>query len=654
MNFFRRIIGSKWGGTIAVLFLGMIALAFVIGDMKGSGGIGVLGAPSEGEVAKVGGRALTVNELQARAQLVFERMREDQPTLTIDQFISQGGLRRVADELIGIQALIAYGDKHGMRISKKLIDAQIASNPAFVDATGNFSETVFRQLLAQRRVSEKDMRTDITGQILQQQMLGAVSAGARTPDGMVPPYAAMLIEERDGGMYAIPSAAFAPKTPPSDAELQAYYRANGGQFAVPEQRRLRYATINLARFEAAATPTDAELVQAYKAKAAQYQARQSRDMSQLILTSEAAAKDAAAKAKAGTPLADVAKTLGLSATRIDGVDQTQLAAQTNADIAKAAFAAGKGGIIGPIRAPLGWAVLRVEEVRDIPGKTLEQAKAELIPEARTAKQKQLFSEFLNKLDGKLGEGANFAELAKANGLEIVETPFIIKDGKALKDPDFKADPTLTALLKQGFAMSSDDDPQIVPVKPDEEAAVLAVGEVVPAGPPPYAEVKAAVQIAWGLSKGAGQAREVATKLAAELGRGGDPAAILAKLGIPATVPQQKLHARRADINNQENGKIPPPLQALFTINVGATKVLPLDNSQGFLVVRLDKITPNDPTKIPQLMQSTKAGLSNVLGGEYARQFLVAIENDLGVERNQAAFATVEAALRQANGAAAAQ
>ena len=42
---------------------------------------------------------------------------------------------------------------------------------------------------------------------------------------------------------------------------------------------------------------------------------------------------------------------------------------------QANYAAAKGGVIGPIRSPLGWAVLRIEEVREVPGKTLEQAKA---------------------------------------------------------------------------------------------------------------------------------------------------------------------------------------------------------------------------------------------------------------------------------------
>lgn len=649
MKFFRRLLGSKIGGFIAAGFLGIIALAFVLGDVTGSGGVNMFG-PSTGEVVTIGNKSITVNELQTRTQMVFERMREENPELTMDKFLADGGLRRVLDDLINSRALVAYGEKNGVRISKALVDAQIASNPAFVDATGNFSESVFRQLLAQRRISEKDLREDILAQLIQAQMLAPIGAGARTPQAMVPPYAAMLVEERSGELIGIPSAAFAPATPPPDAELQGWFRANAGQFTVPEQRKLRYALVNLARFEAAATPTEAELAQAYKAKADQYRSRQSRDLSQLILTSESAAKEAAAKAKQGQSLADVAKAMGLSASRIDGADQSQLASQTSADIARAAFAATKGSVVGPFRAPLGWAVLRVEDVREVVGKTLEQAKAELAPEIRSTKAKQAFSEFINELDGKLGDGESLTELARARQLTIVETPLITKGGQSLKDAAFKPDATVSALLEQGFSMSPDDDPQIASVKADEEAAILAVAEVIPAGPPPFAEVKSAVQVAWGLSKGAERARQIATQLAAEAGRGGDVGAILAKLGV-TQAERKPITAKRADIS-QQDGRIAPPMLALFSVKVGGTRMLPLENNQGFVVVRLDRITPNDPTRVPQLLASTSAGLSNVLGTEYARQFLAAVQKELSVTRNESAIAAVEAALRQANGTAA--
>lgn len=646
MKFFRRILGSKIGGFIAIAFLAIIGLAFAAGDITGHQSFNLFGQKAS-EVARIGSRTVTTNDLQTRSQIFFERLREENPQLTMAQFISDGGVRRVADELIANRALIAWGEAHGIRISKALVDAEIASNPAFVDATGNFSEKVFRELLAQRRISEKDLRDDILGQLVQQQMLAPVGAGARTPEAMVAPYAATLLEQRTGELIAVPSALYAPRTPAPDAELRAYYAAHPDEFTLPEQRKLRYALVDLTRFNAQATPSDAELQQAYKAKAAQYKAREARDFSQLILATEAAARDAAAKVAQGQSLAAVASAAGLSASRIDNVSQDALAEQTSADLARAGFAAAKGGVVGPIRSPLGWTVLRVEDVREIAGKSFEQARAELIPEVRQTKARQLFSEFLNTLDGKLGEGVNFTELARANQLTIVETPLLTADGKNLNDIAYHPDAAVTALLQKGFAMSADDDPQVVQVKPDEQAAILQVGEVVASGPPPFERIKNAVQVAWSLSKGAEEARKKAEALNQALNKGEPAATVLARLDL-TQAPRQPLDAERGQLNRQ-GGQVPPPLQALFALKAGKAQLLPLENNRGFVVVRLDRITPHDPSGNPNVLASTRGGLANVLGGEYARQFVGAVQKDIGIQRNDAAIAAVEKALRDANG-----
>lgn len=650
MNFFRRIMKSKVGGYIAVVFLALIAFAFVAGDLSNTSSTGgSLFGGSGAEVARVGKQRVTTADLQDRAQRVFDRLRQDRPELTMAQFLNEGGLREVLDQLIATRALIVYGEQHGMRISKKLVDAEIAGNPAFADATGNFSQSQFQAMLQQQGVPEKALRDDIVGQIIQQQLLASAGAGTRTPAGMVLPYAAMLLEQRTGEMIAIPSAGFAPTTPPSEAQLKAFYAQHPDDFTLPEQRKLRYVLIGRERFDAQANPTDAELAAAYKAKAAQYAAREARDFSQLILPTEKAAKDMAAKAASGTPLADLARTAGLSATRINDASQATLATQTSADIAKAGFAATKGQLIGPMRTPLGWALLRVEDVRTVAGKTMEQARAELTPELKLTKARQLFATFVNDLDGKLGEGTTLAELAKANGLTIVETPFITAQGRAIKDPAYKPDEAVTAMLKQGFSMGQDDDPQIVSVKPDEQAAILAPGETIPAGPPPFAEGRTAAEIAWRLAQGAGKARAVAEQVTAALNKG-QPVAEALKAAGGVSTPRQPLSIRRVEIN-QQGGRIAPPLQALFSLRAGSAKLVPMENNQGFMIVRLEKIAQEDPRTNVPLLQSTSSGLANVLGNEYARQLVTAIEKDLDVSRNAQAIATVEKALREANGGA---
>jgi peptidyl-prolyl cis-trans isomerase D len=648
MQFFRRLKGSKIGGILGLAFLAMMAFAFVAGDMTGTGGVNVLG-PSDAQIAKIGNQSLTANEVQVRTQRFFERSREQQPGLTIDQFLASGGLSSAVDEMIALKALVAYGERHGMRVSKKLVDAEIARTPAFQDATGVFSDSQFRMVLNQQRISEKEVRDDFTGQIIRQHLLMPAAAGARTPESMVPPYAAMLIERREGEMFAIPSQNFAPTRGATEAELKAYYSANPQAFSIPEQRKLRYALISRERFDAEANPTEEEIAAAYKAKAADYAARTSRDFSQLILQTEAQAKDIAAKATGGKTLVDLAREAGLSARRIEGVDEKGMAAQTSAEIAKAGFAATKGQLIGPFRSPLGWALVHVDELRTNPGKTLEQARAELLPLVRAEKARQLFADFVNNIDGKLGEGETIQEVAKAYNLEVIETPLLAADGRNLKDPAYQPDEAVRALLQPAFTMQASDDAQIAQVRADEQIAILAPSDVLAAGPPPLAEVRSAVEMGWRLSQGATKAREAANKVSALINKGVAPEEALKQAGA-AGLPRQPLAVRRIELN--QSNPTPPPVRALLTMRPNSTKVVEMERNLGFIVVKLDKITPEDPRPNAQLMQSTRAGLANVLGNEYTLQLVGAIQRDLKVTRNAEAIAAVEKALREANGAVA--
>ena len=648
MNFFRFLVRSKAGKYIAGGILLLIALAFAVTGMNGQGGLSVLG-PSSAYVAQIGSQTLTVNEVQSRAQRVFERFRQEKPDLTMSQFLAQGGLKQLTDEMIAVKALIAYGDKHGMRISKKLIDAEIARIPAFQDATGNFSETQFKSMLAQQHIAEKELREDLAGNIMRQHLLLAAAAGVRPPDGMLPPYAAMLIEKRDGEAIAIPSQSFAPAQPATDMQLKAFFAAHLADFALPEQRKLRYLLLTRDRFLDQSAPTDAEIAAAYKTRAALYAPKETRDLSQLILPTEAQAKDLAAKAAGGKSLADLAKEAGLSATPLNGLEQANLASTTSAEIAKAAFAAQKGALIGPFKSPLGWALLRVEGVHAIPGKTLDQAKPEIVEALRGDKSRALFSEFVNKVDGKLGEGATLADVAKANGLEVTETPLITAQGKNLRDPAYKPDDAVNALLKAGFGMAQGDDPQIVQVKADDQVAVLVPGDIVAAGPPPFAEVRNAVELEWKLAQGAVKARDAATKVAVLVGKGVAAADALKQAGVAGQPAIQPISIRRADINQQN--PVPPPVTALLTMRTGSAKVIPMTKNLGFMVVRLATVTQEDPRANAELMNSTRAGLGNALGAEYAAQLTAAIEKDVDVRRNAVAMASIEQALRQANGAA---
>jgi peptidyl-prolyl cis-trans isomerase D len=112
----------------------------------------------------------------------------------------------------------------------------------------------------------------------------------------------------------------------------------------------------------------------------------------------------------------------------------------------------------------------------------------------------------------------------------------------------------------------------------------------------------------------------------------------------------EVSAQRADIS-QGGKQVPAHMVALFSMKKGKTQLITLQGDQGYLILHLDEIIPGDAANNPQLPAATGSGLSNVLGDEYGRQFLRAIQTDVGVERNAAAIARIESEMRKANGQA---
>ena len=138
LGIFRRLLRSRVGVIVGLLFLGTVAFAFAAGDLSNiaQGGLG----GTDTTVAKADGEELAATDLQNRVQRVFDSNRQDNPGLDMRAFVSEGGFDAVMEQMIDNVALRAFADKHGIVVSKRLIDAEIARNPAFQDATGKFSQ----------------------------------------------------------------------------------------------------------------------------------------------------------------------------------------------------------------------------------------------------------------------------------------------------------------------------------------------------------------------------------------------------------------------------------------------------------------------------------------------------------------------------------
>ena len=91
MQAIRKLMSSKLGAAIGLLFVLVIAAAFAAGDISGLTSGGGQGGMAGGTVVKVGKQSLTEGELRQRVQQAYERAREQQPGLDLATFINGGG-----------------------------------------------------------------------------------------------------------------------------------------------------------------------------------------------------------------------------------------------------------------------------------------------------------------------------------------------------------------------------------------------------------------------------------------------------------------------------------------------------------------------------------------------------------------------------------
>lgn len=251
LGFFRSFLKSRIGVAVALIFLGLIALAFASADVTGSGFGGIAGGD---RAAKVGSNRIGTAELGKALTNAFEQERQKQPGLTMKQFLDAGGMDTVLTGLTDRLAMAEWGREHGLMAGDRLIDSEITKIPAFQGPDGKFSQSAYEQLLAQRGLTDKDVRKDLGQGLLARQILLPAAFGAQMADEAVQRYAALLTEKRVGTIVSVPSLAFAPTSPPADSTLAAFYNANKSRYMQPERRTIRYAIVDEASLKTVAAP----------------------------------------------------------------------------------------------------------------------------------------------------------------------------------------------------------------------------------------------------------------------------------------------------------------------------------------------------------------------------------------------------------------
>lgn len=636
----RRAITSKIGVVVALIFLAIIALLFTVGDVQNMG-LNSSSSVGAGNVARVGDRDITVMQLRRRLDRGLAQAQQQQPGLTMQQYIAAGGLDNVVKQLTDLAALEQYGRSIGIGVSPAAVDLAITRDQSFAGLTGQFDQKAFEAAITQMGMSASDVREEIAANAIVRQLLAPAGQIPAIPQGVTLPYASLLLEQRSGQAAFIPASRFAPTAAPTDAQLRTYFTSQRARYAIPERRVIRYALIDQSAVRTPPTVTPAEVQAEYRANAASYAANETRRFAQVIVGTRAAADRIAAAAQGSGTLDAAARGAGLQAATVTATSETEFAGTANAAIARAAFAANQGAVVGPVQVPLGFMVVEVLEVNRRPARSLAQVTPEITASLMTRKQREALDTIYNGAQDSLNGGASVAEVASERGLTVVTTPALLADGTAPADPAYRASPVMENILRAAFDATEGQPGQIIRAQGDEVFAMVEVADFIPASPPPLDQIRARVTADWRQAEGAKAARARARQILAAVEGGQTLTAAATAAGAAGSV--QTIGGRRIGAADGQ-GRLPPEVALLFSMARGTAKTLEMPGNSGWMVIRLDQTVRGDATGNTELLAAVEQQFGQAMTGEYMEVLVQAARRAFPVELNDEAIAQLRTEL----------
>ncbi|MBU6207073.1 MAG: peptidyl-prolyl cis-trans isomerase, partial [Alphaproteobacteria bacterium] len=399
------------------------------------------------------------------------------------------------------------------------------------------------------------------------------------------------------------------------------------------RRVIEYAVYDKAALMKQATPTDAEITAQYAHDKDKYAPKDMRSLTQVIAPDQAKATALADKVKSGESIGAAAKALGLDAIKISNMERGSYSDQHGSAVADAVFALHAGGNTTPVKSPLGWYVVHVDSITHDPGKTLDEARPEIVKLLAAGKLDAVFADLQNKLSQQADKGLSFADIVKANpGNDVVTTPSIIATGINPDDPKYSSLKDMAPVLKDAFKPDSkvSGEPLIVPYgQTRDKFAFYHVKEITPAGPIPFTKIHDQVAHDALLEAQSKVAHQVALAIAAKADKGTDIAKAAQESGYQ--LPHVgSITASKIDLMTQRVQAAKPVVE-LFNTALHHARVLEGERNGGWFIVWLDKRTPGDLSKHPEASAFVQQQLAAGYGQELGEEFASAAKASVGVK-----------------------
>ena len=554
-------------------------------------------------VATVDGQDITQAEWDAAHRNQVERMRSSMPSVDVKLFDSPEAKYSTLERLVRDRLLQVAAGKLRLGASDGRLAAELQQNPSIASlrrADGTLDMERYRQLLATQGMSPESFEAQVRADLASRQVISGVGVTSFSPAVLADVTLNAFYEQRQVQVTRFAPADFVAQVKPTDADLEAYYKANADKFQSTERADIEYVVLDLAAVQKGIVVAEADLKTYFEQNAARLAGLEERRASHILINADKAApadQRDAARNKAQALLAEVQKSPNQFAEIARKNSQDTGSAVKGGDLdffgrgamvkpfEEAVFALKKGDISGIVETEFGFHIIRLTDIKVPEQKTFESLRAKLEVEVRGQLAQRKFAEAAEQFTNLVYEQSDSLKpVAERLKLEVQSASNIGRD--AVAAPTAANHPKLLAAVFSQDSIEKKRNTEAIELAPNVLAAAR-ITSYSPARTLPLEEVKARVR------------DQLVAQQSAELARAEGAAKLAEWKSAPDTA---KLSA--AVVVSREAKQTYPTALVEAALRA-STQTMPawigVDlGTSGYAVVKVEKVLPRDSANAASL------------------------------------------------------
>jgi len=361
-------------------------------------------------VATVDGHDITQAEWDAAHRNQVERMRSSMPNVDVKLFDTPEAKYTTLERLVRDRLLAVAASQLRLGASDARLAAELQQNPtiaALRRADGTLDMERYRQLLGTQGMSPESFEAQVRSDLASRQVMSGVGVTSFSSAALADVTLNAFYEQREVQVARFTPADFISQINPTDAELEAYHKANPDKFQSLERADIEYVVLNLATVQKDIAVPEAELKSYYEQNSARLAGLEERRASHILINADknaSAAERDAARSKAQGLLAEIQKAPNLFADLARKNSQDSGSAAKGGDLdffgrgamvkpfEDAVFTLKKGETSGIVETEFGFHIIRVTDIKQPEQKSFESQRAKLEQEVRAQLAQRKFAE----------------------------------------------------------------------------------------------------------------------------------------------------------------------------------------------------------------------------------------------------------------------